>query len=165
MQINSSCKFIVSCWIYKLWCMFSDVGGRGHGTFPPSFSLPVLHRIKHHQGRAAPWRSTEDGKLTIILKVILAFFRRFRRNITTLNMTNLPRRCHRHTPQYTLWDPAGNRRVAYSHIKVLGQRNNSYTHTVMTALSSSCWGRRELIPTGYLQSLFFGHQVQALEHK
>lgn len=83
MQINSSCKFIVSCWIYKLWCVSSDVGGRGHGTFPPPFSLPVLHRIKHHQGRAAPWRSTEDEKLTIILKVILAFFRRFRRNITT----------------------------------------------------------------------------------
>lgn len=157
MQINSSCKFIVSCWIYKLWCMSSDMGGRGHGTFPPSLSLPVLHRIKHHQGRAAPWLSTEDGKLTIILKVILAFFRRFRRNITTLNMPNLPHAATGTHPQYMLCDPAVNRCVAYSHIKVLGQRNNSYTHTMMIALSSSCWGRRELIPIGYLQSLFFGH--------
>lgn len=94
-----------------------------------------------------------------------SFLQEIQKKHHNLNMTNLPWRCHRHTPQYTLWDPAGNRRVAYSHIKVLGQRNNSYTHTMMTALSSSCWGRRELIPTGYLQSLFFGHQVPALEHK
>lgn len=80
------------------------MGGRGHGTFPPSFSLPLLHRIRHHQGRAAPWLSIEDGKLTIILKVILAFFRRFKRNMSTLNMTNLPQRCHRHTPPvHSVW--------------------------------------------------------------
>ena len=130
-QINSRCKFIVSCWIYKLWRMPSDTAGRGHGTIPPSFSLPALHRIKrYHRGRAAPWLTTEDGKLTIILQVILAFFRRFRRNITTLNMTNLPQRCHRHTFPVHAVCPSNEHTVACCHVKVLGQRNSSYKCTM-----------------------------------
>lgn len=60
-QINSSCKCIVSCWIYNSERVFW-YGWKRPWDIPPSFSLPLLHRIRHHQGRAAPWLSIEDGE-------------------------------------------------------------------------------------------------------